>query len=68
MSERSEAVKRWNDFVAAFENLGPETFGMTPAAASVLLAAAAEYDSDCSRGYRPLICGVPCFAFVLGWR
>ena len=35
---------------------------MTPAAASVLLVAAAEFDSDNSKGYQPLSAGVPEFA------
>lgn len=58
----SEIKKRWNKFVNAFNALGTETRGMTPAAASVLLSAASEYESDNLKGYRPLITGVPSFA------
>jgi hypothetical protein len=58
----AEVRKRWNRFVDAFHALGAETRGMTPAAASVLLVAAAEFASDNSKGYQPLLAGVPRFA------
>lgn len=57
-----EARKKWNSFVAAFNALGTETRGMSPAAASVLLVAAAEYERDNAKGYQPLQAGVPGFA------
>ena len=57
-----EARERWNKFVAAFNALGDKTRGMSPAAASVLLVAAAEYESDNSKGCQPLSAGVPGFA------
>ena len=58
----AEVRKRWNRFVDAFHDLGAETRGMTPAAASVLLVAAVEFASDNSKGYQPLLAGVPSFA------
>ena len=58
----AEVRERWNKYVAAFNALGDETRGMSPAAASVLLVAAVEFDSDNSKGYQPLSAGVPGFA------
>ena len=59
MSVRAEARKRWEAFVGAFSALGDEARGMSPAAACVLMAAAAEYDNDPATGFRPLLTGVP---------
>lgn len=57
--KRVEACERWDKFVSAFNSLGAETYGMTPEAASLLPYAAAEYERDSKKGYRPLQSGVP---------
>ncbi len=58
----AEVRERWNKFVAAFNALGEETYGMTPTAASVLFVAESEFESDDRKGYRSLQTGVPNFA------
>ncbi len=66
MSVRAEARKRWEAFVGAFSALGEEARGMSPAAACVLMAAAAEYENDSDKGFRPLSAGVPGCAVFSG--
>ena len=58
----AEVRKRWESFVVAFNALGSETRGMTPAAASLLLLAALDYVKDNTGGYQPIPAGVPGFA------
>lgn len=48
----AEKRKKWDEFVAAFKALGDETYGMTPAAAYQLAAAAVEYEADKTKGVR----------------
>lgn len=51
--------RQWQSFVAAFNNLGGERFGMSPEGASVLVQACAEFEKDNTKGFRPLNAGVP---------
>ena len=53
-----EHTRQWESFVNAFNALGDETRGMTPTAASLLLAAAIDYVNNAS-GYRPIPAGRP---------
>lgn len=58
--------RQWQSFVAAFNNLGGERFGMTPEGASVLVQACAEFKKDNAKGFRPFKAGVPPCVAVLG--
>lgn len=58
----SEKRKRWDDFVAAFNGLGVDNLGMSPAAAYLLAIAAVEYCSDQTKEVRALTVGAPVLA------
>lgn len=59
---RLQMQKQWNRFVTAFNALGSETYGMTPAAASVLAQACAEAMKNPNDGYRSFQTGTPLVA------
>lgn len=62
----AEVMKKWTEFVAAFNALGDETLGMTPIAASVLFSARLGYEQAGFNGYQPIPAGVPGFALCSG--
>ena len=50
---------QWQSFVVAFDDLGSERLGMSPEGASVLAQACVEFETDHSKGFRPLKTGTP---------
>ena len=62
MTARQKMERQWRAFKDAFLNLGEESKGMTPAAASLLAVTAVEYEVDHSNGFQPLQAGAPLYA------
>ena len=62
----AEVMRKWNEFVAAFNALGDETRGMTPIEAVVLFFAALNYEKKIYDGYISIPTMVPEFALCSG--
>ena len=62
----AEVMKKWTEFVAAFNALGDETRGMTPIEAGVLFLAALNYEKKIYDGYLSIPTMVPEFVLCSG--
>ena len=62
----AEVMKKWTEFVAAFNALGDETRGMTPIEAGVLFLAAVNYEKKIYDGYLSIPTMVPEFVLCSG--